>query len=99
MSVLKKLKLPLKDYGVDGVMLTILGGHEVYQAKFRSRRTPLAWGNLSTFMRLSDCPEIQSKVVLTNCDELPVVINERHNFFCIRGSDLDRLTKEDFKAI
>jgi superfamily II DNA or RNA helicase len=50
-------------------------------------------------MGLSDSPEIQSKVVITNCDELPAVINERHNFFCIRGSDLDRLTAEDFKAI
>ena len=99
LSILKKLKLPLKDYGVDGVMNTTLGGHQVYQVKFRSGRTPLTWEELSTFMGLSDCPEIQSKVVLTNCDELPGVINERHNFFCIRGSDLDRLTAKDFKAI
>ena len=99
LSVLKKLKLPLKDYGVDGVMHTTLGGHQVYQVKFRSGRSPLTWEELSTFMGLSDCPEIQSKVVLTNCDELPAVINERHNFFCIRGSDLDRLTTEDFKTI
>jgi superfamily II DNA or RNA helicase/DNA-binding SARP family transcriptional activator len=99
LSVLKKLKLPLKDYGVDGVTRTALGGHQVYQVKFRSGRTPLTWEELSTFMGLSDSPEIQSKVVITNCDELPAVINERHNFFCIRGSDLDRLTAEDFKAI
>jgi len=99
LSVLKKLKLPLKDYGVDGVMQTTLGGHQVYQVKFRSGRTPLTWEELSTFMGLSDSPEIQSKVVLTNCDELPAVINERHNFFCIRGSDLDRMSAQDFKAI
>jgi superfamily II DNA or RNA helicase len=99
MDLLKKLKLPLKDYGVDGVTRTALGGHQVYQVKFRSGRTPLTWEELSTFMGLSDSPEIQSKVVVTNCDELPAVINERHNFFCIRGSDLDRLTPEDFKAI
>jgi superfamily II DNA or RNA helicase len=99
LSVLKKLKLPLKDYGVDGVTSTTLGGHQVYQVKFRSGRTPLTWEELSTFMGLSDSPEIQSKVVITNCDELPSVINERHNFFCIRGSDLDRLTAEDFKVI
>ncbi len=99
MDLLKKLKLPLKDYGVDGVARTALGGHQVYQVKFRSGRTPLTWEELSTFMGLSDSPEIQSKVVITNCDELPVVINERHNFFCIRGSDLDRLSAEDFKTI
>jgi len=99
MDLLKKLKLPLKDYGVDGVMQTTLGGHQVYQVKFRSGRPSLTWEELSTFMGLSDCPEIQSKVVITNCDELPAVINERHNFFCIRGSDLDRLNAEDFKVI
>jgi superfamily II DNA or RNA helicase len=99
MDLLKKLKLPLKDYGVDGVTRTALGGHQVYQVKFRSGRTPLTWEELSTFMGLSDSPEIQSKVVITNCDELASVINERHNFFCIRGSDLDRLTPEDFNAI
>jgi superfamily II DNA or RNA helicase len=99
MDLLKKLKLPLKDYGVDGVTRTALGGHQVYQVKFRSGRTPLTWEELSTFMGLSDSPEIQSKVVITNCDELPAVINERHNFYCIRGSDLDRLTAEDFRAI
>ena len=99
LDLLKKLKLPLKDYGVDGVTRTTLGGHQVYQVKFRSGRPPLTWEELSTFMGLSDCPEIQSKVVITNCDELPAVINDRHNFFCIRGSDLDRLTAEDFKVI
>jgi hypothetical protein len=30
MDLLKKLKLPLKDYGVDGVTRTALGGHQVY---------------------------------------------------------------------
>jgi len=99
MDLLKKLKLPLRDYGVDGVTRTAIGGHQVYQVKFRSGRSPLTWEELSTFMGLSDSPEIQSKVVVTNCDELPAVINERHNFFCIRGSDLDRLNAEDFKAI
>jgi superfamily II DNA or RNA helicase len=99
LDLLKKLKLPLKDYGVDGVTRTTLGGHQVYQVKFRSGRPPLTWEELSTFMGLSDCPEIQSKVVITNCDELPAVINERHNFFCVRGTDLDRLTVEDFKVI
>jgi len=99
LDLLKKLKLPLKDYGVDGVTSTVLGGNQVYQVKFRSGRPPLTWEELSTFMGLSDSPEIQSKVVITNCDDLPAVINDRHNFFCIRGSDLDRLTSEDLKVI
>lgn len=99
LNLLRRLKLPIKDYGVDGITQTILGGHQVYQVKFRSNRTPLTWEELSTFMGLSDSPEIQTKIIITNCDDLPEVINERHNFFCIRGSDLDRLTAEDFRVI
>jgi superfamily II DNA or RNA helicase len=99
LDLLRRLKLPIKDYGVDGITETILGGHQVYQVKFRSNRTPLNWEELSTFMGLSDSPEIQSKIVITNSDDLPEVINERHNFFCIRGSDLDRLTVGDFRVI
>ena len=38
-------------------------------------------------------------MLLTNCDELPAVLNERQGFFCIRGSDLDRLEAGDFRAI
>jgi superfamily II DNA or RNA helicase len=38
-------------------------------------------------------------VLLTNCDELPAVLNDRQGFFCIRGSDLDRLEAGDFRAI
>jgi predicted helicase len=38
-------------------------------------------------------------VLLTNCDELPAVLNDRQGFFCIRGSDLDRLEAGDFRAM
>jgi len=50
-------------------------------------------------MGLADSPQIRSRILFTNCDELPSVINERQGFFCIRGSDLDRLESEDFRAI
>jgi len=49
--------------------------------------------------QLADSPHIHSRVLLTNCDELPAVLNERQGFFCIRGSDLDRLEAGDFRAI
>jgi hypothetical protein len=50
-------------------------------------------------MGLADSPRIHSRVLFTNCYDLPKVINERHGFFCIRGSDLDRLEAADFEAI
>jgi superfamily II DNA or RNA helicase len=99
LGTLKKLGLAEQDYGVDGVFLTLLGHHNAYQVKFRTTRSPLTWRELSTFMGLADSPHIRSRILITNCDELPAVLNERQGFFCIRGSDLDRLQPEDFQAM
>ena len=99
LEILRKLGFSEKDYGVDGVFKTHLGHHNAYQVKFRSLRKPLTWRELSTFTGLADSPHIHSRLLITNCDELPDVLNERQGFFCIRGSDLDRLTAEDFQAI
>ena len=98
-QILKLLGLATKDYGVDGVFKTLLGNYNAYQVKFRTNRPALTWRELSTFMGLADSPQICSRVLLTNCEELPSVLNERQGFFCIRGSDLDRLEADDFCAI
>lgn len=98
-QILQTLGLAAKDYGVDGVFKTLLGNFNAYQVKFRTDRPALTWRELSTFMGLADSPQIRSRVLLTNCDELPSVLNERQGFFCIRGSDLDRLEADDFRAI
>jgi superfamily II DNA or RNA helicase len=98
-QILQTLGLATKDYGVDGVFKTLLGNFNAYQVKFRTNRPALTWRELSTFMGLADSPQIRSRVLLTNCDELPSVLNERQGFFCIRGSDLDRLEADDFRAI
>lgn len=98
-QILQTLGLATKDYGVDGVFKTMLGHFNAYQVKFRTNRPALTWRELSTFMGLADSPQIRSRVLLTNCDELPSVLNERQGFFCIRGSDLDRLEADDFRAI
>jgi predicted helicase len=83
--------------GVDGVFETRLGRFNAYQVKFRTGRTSLTWQELSTFMGLSD--QVSERVLFTNSDDLPVVMNQRHDFYCIRGSDLDKLEACDFEAI
>jgi superfamily II DNA or RNA helicase len=98
-QVLQKLGLAARDYGIDGVFETLLGQYNAYQVKFRTKRPALTWRELSTFMGLADSPEIRSRVLFTNCDDLPSVLNDRQGFFCIRGSDLDRLEVDDFRAI
>ena len=98
-DLLATLKLGTQDYGIDGVLKTRLGQHSVYQVKFRTNRPSLTWREVSTFMGLADSPAIHSRVLLTNCDDLPAVLNDRQGFFCIRGTDLDRMEAADFRAI
>jgi len=99
LDILKTLGLSQQDQGVDGVLQTLLGQFNAYQVKFRTGRPALTWRELSTFIGLADGPRIHSRVLITNCDELPVVLNDRQGFFCIRGADLDRMEGEDFRAI
>jgi superfamily II DNA or RNA helicase len=99
LDILKNLGLTQQDQGVDGVLQTLLGQFNAYQVKFRTGRPTLTWRELSTFIGLADSPHIHSRVLLTNCDELPPVLNDRQGFFCIRGADLDRLEATDFRAI
>ena len=99
LDLLKNLGLTQQDQGVDGVLQTLLGEFDAYQIKFRTGRPSLTWRELSTFIGLADSPHIHSRVLLTNCDELPAVLNDRQGFFCIRDSDLDRLEAGDFRAM
>jgi superfamily II DNA or RNA helicase len=86
-----------KDMGVDGTYQTNDGELRAYQVKFRSRRPVLTWDELSTFMGLTD--QVSQRVLFTNCEALPSLMRDRSGFIAIRGSDLDRLTPEDFAAM
>ena len=97
MRVRNQLHLSADDMGVDGVFRDSRGGYGTYQVKFRTGRPALRWADLATFMGLSDA--VDQRVLLTNCDSLPRAMNERTGFFCVRGTDLDRLDERDFDAI
>lgn len=98
-DLLTALKLTTQDYGIDGVLQTRLGQFSPYQVKFRAGRPALTWRELSTFIGLADSPNIHCRILLTNCDALPQMLNERQGFFCIRGADLDRLEADDFRVM
>ena len=86
-----------RDMGVDGVFETSNWEYHAYQAKFRSQRSALTWDELSTFMGLSD--RVAKRVLITNSNDLPALMNDRSGFYCIRGHDLDRLGSDDFSAM
>jgi predicted helicase len=48
-------------------------------------------------MGLTD--QVGERVLFTNCDDLSPIMDDRSGFFCIRGADLERLTKDDLQAI
>lgn len=96
-SVQQRLRLPLKDMGVDGVFVTTSDETACYQVKFRSGRPSLTWSELSTFFGLADVGV--QRLVFTNCDDIASIAEERQGAVFVRGSDLDRLTTEDFQVI
>jgi predicted helicase len=86
-----------QDMGVDGVFEIRANQFHAYQVKFRTDRPSLTWRELSTFAALSD--KAAARVLVTNCDDIPEVLNQRAGFYCVRGSDLDRLEARDFDAM
>jgi predicted helicase len=86
-----------RDMGVDGTYETKDGELRAYQVKFRSRRSALTWDELSTFMGLTD--QVTQRVLFTNSETLPSLMQDRSGFVAIRGNDLDRLGASDFSAM
>lgn len=97
LSLQKSLNLPLKDMGVDGIFESAVEEPTCYQVKFRTGRSRLSWGELSTFFGLADtgC----GRLVFTNCDEVASVAQDRREVVFVRGGDLDRLTTDDFRVM
>lgn len=100
-ELLNKHGIALSDHGVDGVWVSPSGELSAYQVKFRASRPNLSWSGdkLSNLFGQTDGPGIRQRVVFTNCDGFADVVNERRDFFCIRGTDLDQLKREDFEAM
>ncbi|MCX5734392.1 MAG: Helicase associated domain protein [candidate division NC10 bacterium] len=96
-SIREELHLGSADLGVDGIVRARLGELQAYQVKFRSARPSLTWTELSTFLGLADY--VPRRILFTNCDDIAEVLEERRGFYCIRGSDLDRLEADDFAVL
>lgn len=97
LPVLKRLNLPLKDMGVDGVFERATTELVPYQVKFRTGRPSLTWTEVSKFYRLVDtgCP----RLLITNCDDIAETAQSRAGAVFVRGNDLESLTRDDFASI
>lgn len=99
LPLLAKAGITSNDLGIDGLYVTPVGELNAYQVKFRANRPALTWRELSTFIGLADSPNIRNRVLITNCEEFPDLLNQRTNFFCIKGAEFDRLDSEAFREI
>lgn len=69
-EIKKKLKLPQKDKGIDGIILTATNEYLVLQVKFRKNKKTIPFGELATFPALafgSKCRNINGGILFTNC--------------------------------
>lgn len=97
LHIRSKLGLANRDMGIDGVIKTNENNYNAYQVKYRSGRESLTWQEISTFMGLSD--RVARRILFTNSNELPAVLDNRADFYAITGTDLDRLEARDFQPI
>lgn len=82
-KIKNKLKLPNKDKGIDGLVITHNNEYFVVQVKYRSNKKPIAFGELATFPALafgSKCRNIDGGILFTNCYDVCDELNdERYN--------------------
>ena len=97
LSLQQRLRLPLKDMGVDGVFETHSNEPVCYQVKFRSGRPSLNWTELSKFFGLADFAHL--RLLFTNCDDVSAVAESRRDVVFVRGNDLDALSSNDLRRI
>lgn len=67
--ILDDLNLPLRDYGIDLILVDNEYNYHAVQAKYRTnKKLPIRWDELSTFFALADSvsTQIQNKYVVTN---------------------------------
>lgn len=78
-KIKNKLKLPEKDKGIDGLVITTNDEYLVVQVKFRKNKKPIPFGELATFPALafgSKCRNIDGGVLFTNCYDVCDELND-----------------------
>ena len=95
-KIKNKMKLPDKDKGIDGLIITTNNEYLVVQVKFRKNKKPIAFGELATFPALafgSKCRYIDGGILFTNCyDVCDELKDERYNnitYSCFSKCDND----------
>lgn len=95
-EISKKIGLPAKDKGIDGLVITTDDKYYAVQVKFRENKKTIAFGSLSTFPALafgSYCHHLNGGILFTNCydvcDELKCNKYLNVTYSCFNKCDMD----------
>lgn len=89
--------LPERIPGADGIFRTLSGEIHPYQLLWQPDRHPLSRKDTALFLALAD--RAPQPLLFTNANHLPPPLQSHTGFHCIRGNDLDRLTRQEFNTI
>ncbi len=93
-EVRRRLNLPVRDKGFDGVIRRHDGRYTVLQVKYRAGRRAPSWRELSTWLGVSD--RADGVLLFSNADDLPPEARGRKRFGSVRADKLDALGSGDF---
>lgn len=96
-EIRESLNLPNDSKGIDGVYKSILGNYVPYQVKFRSNRPALGFNEVASFLGITE--KASDRLLITNCDNIAIHVQNRTGIRSLRGVDFDLLNKEDFSVI
>lgn len=95
-KIKNKLKLPYKDNGIDGLIITTTDKYLVVRVKFRESKKPIPFEKLATFSTLASdykCRNINGGILFTNCYDVCYELNdERYSnvlYSCFNKCDIN----------
>ena len=93
-DILFKLNLVETDKGYDGVYICNENKINTYQVKFRKPGGNLTWGELSTFLAISE--NVKERMLITTTNKIDKEFISKRNIHLLSYSSLSSLKEKDF---
>ena len=91
----ERFNLPQKDKGIDGIYETYDGSHVAYQVKYWRKKPKLYFGELGTYLALSD--QFSERVLFTTASSVDEETSSRSR--CVLGDTFHSLSSNDLAKI
>lgn len=98
LRIRRQLNLPSDSKGIDGIFETRAGELVPYQVKYRTERDVLPYGEVSSFLGITE-RSCKDRLIVTNARALAKDVESRDGLRSVRAHHFHALAKEDFAAI